>query len=404
VALLWFVGGSAYLTRTMLTTMRGSVLHDIPMTEAQFGLLTSVFLWFYASVGPLGGFIGDRFSRRWVILVSLLAWSAITILTAYARTFPQFLVLRALLGLGQACYIPTGVALITDFHRGPTRAFATGLNLTGMICGSIVGSSCGWIADRYGWHAAYLAAGLGSLGLVALNYFFLRDAPREHTLTRAAEPKEAGATGQEVRFLAAVRSLARPGPFYLLIASMAVQGAVSWIIIAWMPTVMGERFKLGQGAAGTTALGMLYVFQASGLLLGGIWSDRWALSNPRARILLPAFAIMLAAPIFWLTGWSHLIVFTLASLGAYGLSMGFMGANQMAIVCLVVDARYRATAVGVMNAGTAIAGGLAIYGLGALRDAGIGTNSILMVAGLGVFLCGFLLWLIRFALPREDHA
>jgi MFS family permease len=207
-----------------------------------------------------------------------------------------------------------------------------------------------------------------------------------------------------VSFLAAVRSLARPGPFYLLIASMAIQGAVSWIIIAWMPTVMREKFKLGQGAAGISALGLLYILQTTGLVLGGIWSDRWSQSNPRARILLPAYAIMLAAPVLWLTGWSHLMVFTLVSLCAYGLVMGFMGSNLMAIVCLVVDARYRATAMGVMNGGTAIAGGLAIYGVGALRDAGVGVGSILAFAGLGVFLCGFLLWLVIFGLPAEDDA
>jgi len=197
-----------------------------------------------------------------------------------------------------------------------------------------------------------------------------------------------------LNFSDAVKSLAQPGPFYLLIASMAVQGAISWIIIAWMPTVMREQYHLGQGAAGVSALGFLYVFQTSGLLLGGVWSDRWTRSNPRARILLPAYAIMLAAPIFLLTGWSHLMSVTLASLCAYGLSMGIMGANQMAVVCLVVDPRYRATAMGVLNAGTAIMGGLAIYGVGAMRDAGMGVSLVLVFAGLGVFLCGFLLWLI----------
>lgn len=402
VALLWPVGASAYLTRTMLTTMRGSVIHDIPMSEAQFGLLTSVFLWFYASVGPLGGFAGDRFSRRSVILASLFVWSSITVLTAFAHTFPEFLVLRALLGLGQACYVPAGVALITDFHRGPTRAFATGLNLTGMICGSIIGSSCGWLADWYSWQFAYLMIGVPSLALVLLNYAFLRDAPREGA---AADPRApAGRSVPEVRFSAALRSLSRPGPFYLLVASMAVQGAVSWIIIAWMPTVMREQFKLGQGAAGVSALGLLYILQMVGLVFGGIWSDRWARSNRRARILLPALAIMLAAPVFWLTGWSHLMFFTVASLCTYGLVMGIMGSNQMAIVCLVVDARYRATAIGVLNGGTAIAGGLAIYGVGAMRDVGIGVGSILAFAGMGVFLCGFLLWLTAFGLPPESDA
>ncbi|MDB6169605.1 MAG: major facilitator superfamily 1, partial [Verrucomicrobia bacterium] len=76
VGLLWVAGCSNYLTRTMLTTMRGSIMADIPMTEAQFGLLTSVFLWVYAFVSPVGGYFADRFSRRSVVLVSFFAWSA----------------------------------------------------------------------------------------------------------------------------------------------------------------------------------------------------------------------------------------------------------------------------------------------------------------------------------------
>lgn len=108
VALLWFVGGSNYLTRTTLTTMRGSIIQDIPMTDAQFGMLTSVFLWFYAAVSSFGGFIADRFSRRLVVISSVAVWSAIALVTAHVKAFEPFLILRALLGLSQAFYMASG--------------------------------------------------------------------------------------------------------------------------------------------------------------------------------------------------------------------------------------------------------------------------------------------------------
>ena len=52
------------------------------MTEAQFGLLTTAFLMVYAVLSPFAGFLADRFNRSRVIIVSLLAWSFVTWLTA----------------------------------------------------------------------------------------------------------------------------------------------------------------------------------------------------------------------------------------------------------------------------------------------------------------------------------
>jgi len=386
VGVLWLAGGSNYLTRTMLTTMRGSILEEIPMSDAQFGLLTSGFLWVYAAASPLAGFMADRFSRRLVVIVSLFAWSAITWLTAYAHTFEQFLALRIVLGLSQACYIPAAVALIIDYHRGPTRAFAAGLHVTGMIAGSALGGVGGWLAAEYNWSHAYLVIGLPNLALGVLLCFTLRDPPREGSGVAA------GAALKPVRLGEALRSLGRPGAFFAMMACVGVQGAVSWMIIGWMPTQMREQFNLGQGAAGFSALGFLYAAQTIGLLAGGYWTDRRSLTNPRARIFIPAIAIVCAAPAFCLTGWLQLISLTLVSLSLWGLAMGFLGANLMPIICLVVDSRYRATAMGVLNLCAALSGGLAVYGVGALRDAQVGFGLILTTAGFGAVACALFLW------------
>src|SRR5438045_2345803 len=75
VGMLAIVALLNYMDRLMITTMRDPILADIPMSDAKFGLLTSVFLWVYAAVSPLGGFLADRIGRRRVIITSLLFWS-----------------------------------------------------------------------------------------------------------------------------------------------------------------------------------------------------------------------------------------------------------------------------------------------------------------------------------------
>jgi hypothetical protein len=118
--------------------------------------------------------------------------------------------------------------------------------------------------------------------------------------------------------------------------------------------------------------------------------------------MMPAVAILLSAPVFLLTGWFPHISVTMLSLSMYGLAMGFLGANTMPIICLVVDLRYRATAMGVLNCCTAITGSLAIYGVGALRDAQVGAGLILTFAAFGVFLCGALLWMANLAVKTSE--
>ena len=171
VALLWPVACLNYLDRLMITTMRDSIKADIAMSDAQFGLLTSVFLWVYALFSPASGFLADRFSRSRIILFSLMVWSAVTWLTAVAQTFDQLLVARALMGLSEACYIPAALAFITDYHRGGTRSLATGLHISGLYAGAALGGLGGYIAEQYQWQRAFAIFGAIGVGY-SLALFF----------------------------------------------------------------------------------------------------------------------------------------------------------------------------------------------------------------------------------------
>ncbi len=111
VGLLWFVALLNYLDRLILITMRTSIKASIPMTEAQFGLLTTVFLVTYGLLSPLGGFLADRLNRSRVIIFSLFAWSALTWLTGHAKSFPELIVYRSLMGISEACYFPAAAGL-----------------------------------------------------------------------------------------------------------------------------------------------------------------------------------------------------------------------------------------------------------------------------------------------------
>ena len=110
VAMLWVVAFLNYFDRILITSMRDPLVADFSLSDAQFGLLTSIFLWSYGILSPLGGFLADKYSRKKMIIFSAMIWSAFTLWTGFASSFGELLVARAFMGISEACYIPAALA------------------------------------------------------------------------------------------------------------------------------------------------------------------------------------------------------------------------------------------------------------------------------------------------------
>lgn len=389
VGILWVVGCLNYLDRVMITTMRQSLTDAIPMTDAHFGLLTSVFLWIYGLLSPFAGFLADRFNRSRVIVISLFAWSVITWMTAHATTFNQLLLTRALMGVSEACYIPAALALIADYHRGSTRSLAIGVHMTGIMVGSAMGGLGGWIAEREGWAHAFEIFGLVGVGFTVIAALFLRDSPREsHQASGTAAPEAVGLG-------AALRSLFSNRGYLFALAYWGLLGLAGWAVVGWMPTYLTEHFKLSQGAGGLSATGYYQTAALVGVLLGGIWADRWARTNPLGRIYVPLLGLLIAAPGILLASTINWLPLALAGLVIFGLAKAFSDSNMMPILCMVSNPKYRATGYGFLNLFSCVVGGVTIYAGGMLRDAHVDVSRVFQFAAASVLVCAVLLAAIR---------
>ncbi len=393
VGLLCIVGCLNYLDRIMLTTMRASVTSAITMTDAQFGLLTSAFLWIYGALSPFAGFLADRFSRSRVIIGSLFLWSLTTWLTSHCVTFEQLLTTRILMGISEACYLPAALSLIADYHRGPTRSLAMGIHLCGLSIGSGLGGLGGWLAEHHGWTYAFTLFGSIGVGYSLLLLAFLRDVP-EHLRVHPDQPEE------NVSFIPALRSLFSHGSFWLLFFYWGLIGVAGWGVIGWMPTYLQTQFKLGQGEAGFSATSYLQITTLIGLIVGGICADRWSRRTERGRIYTAVIGMCIGAPAIFLAAHTGTFGIAIAGLMLFGLGRGFSDCNTMPILCMVCDPRYRATGFGVLNLFACSVGGLTIYAGGVLRDAHVDVRLIFTVASIGLLICAVLLSLIR---PRTLH-
>ena len=186
VGILWVVAFLNYLDRILITSMRDPIVADFSLTDAQFGLLTSVFLWSYGFLSPFGGFFADKYSRKKVIVFSVLIWSAVTLWTGFVTSFEEMLAARILMGLSEACYIPAALALITDYHRGRTRSLATGLHMSGLYTGLAVGGVGGYIAELWGWRYGFQAFGLFGILYSFVLLYLLRDTSKTDDNAEAA--------------------------------------------------------------------------------------------------------------------------------------------------------------------------------------------------------------------------
>ena len=226
VALLWPVALLNYLDRQMLASMKFSVMADIPSvgSEANWGRMLGQFKWVYAFLSPVGGYIADRFSRRYTICGSLFVWSAVTWATGHVTTYDGLLLTRSLMGISEAFYIPAALALIADYHAGHTRSRAVGLHQMAIYVGVIIGGFSGYVADAptLGWRLAFDACGIAGIIYAVPLALLLRDAPKSGATDAITAPRTS--------VVRSAKELLGNGSFILLVLYFTLPAIAGWVV------------------------------------------------------------------------------------------------------------------------------------------------------------------------------
>lgn len=383
VALLFPVALLNYLDRQMIASMKVSIMDDIPSigSEANWGYMLGKFKFVYAIFSPIGGYIADRFSRKITICASLFIWSAITYLTGQVHSYDGLLLARTAMGISEAFYIPAALALIADFHTGPTRSRAIGVHQMGIYCGVMIGGFAGFVNEwpDFGWRGAFDYTGLIGVVYAIPLLFLLKDAPRSASEIASPIAKPS--------ILTAGRELFTNPSFLLLVAYFTLPALAAWVVRDWMPAILQKEFNISQGKAGVSAA--LY-WQAAALvsaIFGGWLADRWMRRNPNGRIYVSAIGMLCIVPALFGVGNApalHSFGLAIAALVLFGIGWGFFDCNNMPILSQVTRPELRATGYGIMNFVSMMCGGLADWGFGELTDRQVPLN---LIFGVFASLC-----------------
>lgn len=371
VGLLWFVAILNYLDRQMLSTMQSSMQLDIRelAIAENFGRLMGIFLLIYGLMSPIAGMIADRVNRKWLIVGSLFVWSVVTYGMGHAETYQQVYWLRALMGVSEALYLPTGLAMIADFHSSKTRSLAIGIHMSGLYTGQALGGFGATIAANYSWQTVFHWFGIVGIVYALILIFILHD-KEGHGGTKKAKLVPKSQKAKKESFGKSLAILFSTLSFWIMLFYFMAPSFPGWATKNWLPTLFSENLGVEMAKAGPMATISIAIASFIGVLIGGPLSDRWVQKNIRGRMYTSAIGLTLTIPSLILLGFGHSYAGLIGAAMLFGIGFGMFDTNNMPILCQIIPEKYRATAYGFMNMMGVFAGYAVTLILGSSTDAG----------------------------------
>ena len=339
---------------------------DLGLTDVQIGWINTTLSWTLAAMTVVAGFVGDRFSRKWIITVSLVAWSLMTVCMGFVGGFAGALFFRSIAtGVGESFYAPSAYALIAAHHK-ETRSMALSIHQAALYVGLMVsGLVVAWALGFLGtWRNVFIAFGVAGCALGVVFVWALKDEKRDS----GAGIRKPEAASREPRTLAGLRAYFCNPSALLATAGFVAIVFVNNAYLFWAPKFAAEKFAVGVGEAGKGVMLWHHLFAFGAILLGGVLTDRFVARMPRFRLGFQIVALLCGAPALLWIGFAPSFASMLLAASAYGVFRGFFEVNTHASLFDVVPPEHRSTAVGLLNMIAFFFGGLSGVAMGALSQ------------------------------------
>jgi len=379
VLILVYVNLINYMDRSTVAGMLNEIKHDKDFNVTKdkwMGLLQTAFVVCYMLFAPVFGYLGDRYSRKWILGIGISFWSLSTLIGSFMKTFPGFLAFRALVGVGEASYSVVAPAIISDLFAKDERSSVLALFYfaipVGTGLGYIVGSEvAGAFGDwRWGLRVTPIMGAVAVLGII----FGMNDPPRGAADGSHLKPSS---PISDIRALSKNRSFTLSTIAFTCVTYCA--GALMW----WGPNFafVGARSHCGNkaGCNDITLESISFKFgivmTLSGLLgvpVGSYLSQMLRHQIPNADPLVCGFTLLLSVPILFLgfltADWSLPACYTLTFAAGLLLNANWSIVSDMTLYIVIPPRRSIASATQILVSHM-FGDAFSPYLVGALSDA-----------------------------------
>ena len=303
VAILMLAYVLSFVDRQILNLLVGPIRRDLVISDTQMSLLMGLsFALFYTVCGIPLGRLADTKSRRGLIAIGVLFWSAMTAACGMARLYWQFLLCRIGVGVGEAALSPAAYSLIADSFPAERRATAISVYSMGVYLGSGLAFLLGGLVIKFAsaqgdvllpllgevrpWQLIFLILGAAGV-LFSLLLLAIREPARRGVGAGVAVPLiEVG------RYLRANRRTVLYHNFGFAGLAFAGYGSAAWI-----PTFFIRTYGWDAGHVGVVYGSIVAVFGCLGIVFGGRLAD-WMAKRGRtdANMRVGLYAAMAALP------------------------------------------------------------------------------------------------------------
>ncbi|XP_023306827.1 protein spinster isoform X2 [Lucilia cuprina] len=315
VGVLCFVNLINYMDRFTIAGVLEDIQGDFGIGDDDAGLLQTVFVLSYMVCAPIFGYLGDRYSRRWIMAIGVLLWSTTTLLGSFMNNFGWFITFRALVGIGEASYSTIAPTIISDLFVHDLRSKMLAVFYFAIPVGSgfgyIVGSETAHLAGNWRWALRVTPI----LGIAAVIFIWLIKDP-ERGESEGSHNLSTTTYGEDVKYLMKNKSFMLSTAGFTCVAFVA--GALAW----WAPKFIFLGLKMQPGNENLIQNDVSFKFGAItmvagiiGVPLGSILSQKMAKRFPTADPLICAFGLIFSVPL--LTG--AMIIVTQNSVPTYVL-------------------------------------------------------------------------------------